>query len=89
LARLFASWIDGDSGFELAAPAPVNLVCFRHIGGDDANQRIMDRVNRSGEIYLNHTKLNGELTLRMSIGQTHTEERHVRKAWELIREASG
>ena len=89
LARLFASWIAGDGGFELAAPAPVNLVCFRHIGGDDANQRIMDRVNRSGEIYLNHTKLNGELTLRMSIGQTHTEERHVRKAWELIREAPG
>ncbi|MGZ5384073.1 MAG: pyridoxal-dependent decarboxylase [Acidimicrobiia bacterium] len=88
LARLFASWIDADDDFELAAPVPVNLVCFRHMGGDNINQRIMDRVNQSGEIYLTHTRLNGELTLRMSIGQTHTEERHVRNAWALIRTAS-
>jgi aromatic-L-amino-acid decarboxylase len=88
LARLFASWIDADDDFDLAAPVPVNLVCFRHMGGDNVNQRIMERVNQSGEIYLTHTRLNGELTLRMSIGQTHTEERHVRNAWSLIRKAS-
>jgi aromatic-L-amino-acid decarboxylase len=89
LTKLLVSWVEGDDNFELAAPAPVNLVCFRHIGGDDVNQRIMDRVNESGEIYITHTKLNGMLTLRMSIGQTHTAERHVRRAWELIRGASG
>jgi aromatic-L-amino-acid decarboxylase len=88
LARLFASWIDADDDFDLVAPVPVNLVCFRHMGGDNVNQRIMERVNQSGEIYLTHTRLNGELTLRMSIGQTHTEERHVRNAWSLIRKAS-
>jgi len=88
LTKLFASWVDADDDFELAAPAPVNLVCFRHSGGDDVNQRILEQVNQSGEIYLNHTKLDAKLTIRMSIGQTHTEERHVRKAWELIRKAS-
>lgn len=88
LAKLFASWVDAEPDFELAAPTPVNLVCFRHKGGDDANQRIMDRVNRSGKMYITHTKLDGKLTLRMSIGQTSTAERHVSNAWELIRAAA-
>jgi aromatic-L-amino-acid decarboxylase len=85
LTKLFASWIEEASDFELAATAPVNLVCFRHHGGDDANQEIMDRLNASGEVYLSHTRLDGLLTLRMAIGQTHTAEHHVRRAWDLIR----
>jgi aromatic-L-amino-acid/L-tryptophan decarboxylase len=85
LAQEFAGWVRGDSRFELAAPVPLNLVCFRHKSGDDANQAIMDRVNRSGKMYLTHTKLNDRLTLRMCIGQTGTERRHVERAWELIR----
>ena len=67
---------------ELAAPAPLNLVCFRHRGGDAVNQAILDRLNASGELFLTHTKLDGKLVLRMSIGQTHTERRHVEAAWE-------
>jgi len=91
LAQQFAEWVRKDDRFELAAPVPLNLVCFRHKAGDagnqDAiNQSIMDRLNRSGDLYLTHTKLNGKLTLRMSIGQTHTEERHVARAWKRIRE---
>jgi aromatic-L-amino-acid decarboxylase len=89
LAKQFASWIDEHPDFELAAPVPVNLVCFRHRDGDEANQRIMDTVSASGEAYFTHTKLDGELTLRMAIGQTYTEERHVRRAWDLIVEAAG
>jgi aromatic-L-amino-acid decarboxylase len=84
LAQQFAGWVAADARFELAAPAPLNLVCFRHRGGDTANQRIMDTLNHSGALYLTHTKLNDRLTLRMSIGQTWTEEHHVRRAWELI-----
>lgn len=84
LARLFASWVEQHSDFELAAPAPLNLVCFRHQGGDEVNQKILDRVNASGNLYLTHTRLKDRLTLRMSIGQTRTEERHVRAAWEAI-----
>ncbi|HLW82489.1 MAG TPA: pyridoxal-dependent decarboxylase [Candidatus Acidoferrales bacterium] len=86
LAQKFASWVAADKNFELAAPTPLNLVCFRHRGGDEITQAIMDRVNRSGEFYLTHTKLDGKFTLRMSIGQTNTELRHVDHAWKRIRE---
>ena len=75
---------DSDERFELAAPVPLNLVCFRHKGGDAANQTIMDRLNQSGDLFLTHTKLNGKLTLALSVGQTHTQARHVEKAWKRI-----
>ncbi len=86
LAQQFAGWVRGDEDFELAAPIPLNLVCFRHKAGDAANQGIMDRLNRSGDLVLTHTKLDGKLTLRICVGQTHTEARHVERAWERIRE---
>jgi aromatic-L-amino-acid/L-tryptophan decarboxylase len=86
LAQQFAEWVRRDKDFELAAPAPLNLVCFRHKSGDAANQAIMDRLNQSGDLFLTHTKLNGKLTLRLSVGQTHTEARHVLNAWDRIRQ---
>jgi aromatic-L-amino-acid decarboxylase len=86
LAQAFAERVHNDNRFELAAPAPLNLVCFRHKGGDAANQGIMDRLNRSGDLYLTHTKLNGKLTLRLCVGQTHTQARHVENAWQRIAE---
>jgi aromatic-L-amino-acid decarboxylase len=88
LAQEFAGWVRDDDLFELAVDPPLNLVCFRHVGGDDINQRIMDRLNRSGKMYLTHTKLDDRLILRMSIGQTHTQQRHVERAWKLIRQAA-
>jgi aromatic-L-amino-acid decarboxylase len=88
LAQKFARWVQADTRFELTVPPPMNLVCFRHLGGDGINQEIMDRLNRSGKLYLTHTKLRDHLTLRMCIGQTHTEERHVKQAWELIQETA-
>jgi aromatic-L-amino-acid/L-tryptophan decarboxylase len=84
LAQRFAEWVRADSRFELAAPAPLNLVCFRHVGGDAANQTIMERLNRSGDLFLTHTKLDGKFTLRLCVGQTHTEARHVERAWQRI-----
>ena len=84
LAQEFADWVRQDEHFELAAPVLLNLVCFRYKGGDAANQQIMDRLNQSGDLFLTHTKLDGKLTLRMCIGQTRTEMRHVEKAWERI-----
>jgi len=88
LAQQFASWVREEEQFELAAPAPLNLVCFRHRAGDAVNQSIMDRLNQSGDLYLTHTKLDGKLTLRLCIGQTTTELRHVGRAWRLVRAAS-
>jgi aromatic-L-amino-acid decarboxylase len=86
VAQKFASWVQADDRFELAAPAPLNLVCFRHRAGDTANQTIMDRLNQSGDLYLTHTRLDNRLTLRLCVGQTHTELRHVERAWSRIRE---
>jgi len=73
---------------EIAAPAPFNLICFRHTGGDEINQRILERLNRSGKLYLSHTVLDGRYTLRLCVGQTHTEARHVQAAWQQIQEAA-
>jgi aromatic-L-amino-acid decarboxylase len=88
LAQEFAGWVRADSRFELAAPAPLNLVCFRHTGGDAVNQRLMDHVNGSGALYLTHTRLNDRMALRLCIGQTHTERPHVERAWRHIQEAA-
>jgi aromatic-L-amino-acid/L-tryptophan decarboxylase len=84
LAQQFAGWVQKDSRFELAAPAQLNLVCFRLRSGDPDNQLLMDRLNGSGDLYLTHTKLDGKFTLRLCVGQTHTQARHVQRAWERI-----
>jgi len=88
LAQQFKSWVEQSQDFEIAAPAPLNLVCFGHNGGDLINQRILERLNASGEIYLTHTRLNGRYTLRMAIGSPQTRIEHVRRAWQLIQDAA-
>jgi aromatic-L-amino-acid decarboxylase len=88
LTQDFKAWVEASDDFELAAPAPLNLVCFRHTGGNDVNQAIMDRLNAGGRLYLTHTKVDGKLTLRMSIGQMYTQRRHVEAAWHAIQDAA-
>ncbi|MBO0799370.1 MAG: aspartate aminotransferase family protein, partial [Blastocatellia bacterium] len=87
LAQQFAAWIKEDSRFELAAPAPLNLVCFRQRGGDEINHALLDKLNSSGDLFLTHTRLDNSLTLRFCVAQAYTEARHVRKAWEKIQKA--
>ncbi len=89
LARQFAEWVKQDERFEVVAPVPLNLVCFRHRGGDANNQLLMDRLNQSGDLYLTHTRLNDRFTLRFCVGQTHTCLRHVENAWKRIQEEAG
>ncbi len=86
LAQQFARWVEEDKRFELAAPAPLNLVCFRHRAGDEMNQQLLDHLNRSGDMYLTPTVLADRFTLRFCVGQTHTEARHVQQAWKRIQE---
>ncbi len=86
LAQQFAGWVREDSRFEIAAPTQLNLVCFRLRAGDDANQHLMEQLNRSGDLYLTHTKLDGKFTLRLCVGQTNTQARHVERAWQRIRQ---
>jgi aromatic-L-amino-acid decarboxylase len=88
LAQQFAEWVRTDERFEIAAPAPLNLVCFRLKAGDDANQQLMDALNHSGELYLTQTRLDDKLTLRLCVGQTNTTERHVLKAWKMIQKTT-
>ncbi|MGA7631618.1 MAG: pyridoxal-dependent decarboxylase [Terriglobales bacterium] len=89
LAQEFAGWVRNDSRFEIAAPALLNLVCFRlrsgdHSDQDQANQLLMERLNASGDLFLTHTKLDGKFTLRLCVGQTNTQARHVERAWQRI-----
>jgi aromatic-L-amino-acid/L-tryptophan decarboxylase len=88
LARLFASWIDQDSGWERVAPVPFSVVCFRANGDDGFNQRIIEHVNKSGDVFISHTSLNGRIVIRLAIGNLRTEERHLQRAWELLKEGA-
>jgi aromatic-L-amino-acid decarboxylase len=86
LARVFAGWVEGSDRFELAAPVPFSVVCFRLKGEktDEAHERVLNAVNRSGEVLLSHTKLEGVFAFRLAIGHLRTTEQHVRRAWELL-----
>jgi aromatic-L-amino-acid decarboxylase len=97
MAQTFAGWVEADPDWELLAPVPFSTVCFRwNPSGrdlapdelDDANAGIMDAVNRTGEVFLSHTRLTGRFTIRVAIGNLRTESRHVERAWTLLREAA-
>ena len=89
LARKFTEWIRQSEDFEIFVEPPFNLVCFRHKANDDFNMKLMNAVNATGKAYFTHTKLNGQVVLRMSIGQTNTEEKHIKATWDLIRQTAG
>jgi aromatic-L-amino-acid decarboxylase len=93
LAGIFADWVDKSLDFERLAPAPFSVVCFRFHPRDRSfteqeleaiNSRLLDAVNRTGEVFLSHTKLDGRFSLRLAIGHIRTTERHVARAWELL-----
>ena len=90
LARVLATWIDESDRFERVAPVPFSVVCF-HLreASDDQQQRVLDRVNASGEVFLSHTKLNGRFAFRIAIGNLRTTEAHVARAWALLNAAAG
>jgi aromatic-L-amino-acid decarboxylase len=86
LARLFAAWVDESPTFERMAPVPFSVVCFRMRGDDQINERLMNSVNAGGEIFLSHTRLRDRFVLRLAIGNLHTTEAHVARAWALLNE---
>jgi aromatic-L-amino-acid decarboxylase len=88
LAQLFASWVDADPKWERVAPVPFSVVCFRFKGSDADNQAILEAVNKSGDVFLSHTALDGRIVLRLAVGNIRTEERHLRRAWELLTAAA-
>jgi aromatic-L-amino-acid decarboxylase len=95
LAQRFAGWIEKEKDWELMAPVPFSLVCFRYAKAgvspeelDRRNESIMHAVNASGEVFLSHTKLNGRYALRLAIGNIRTEEKHVALAWDRLKAAA-
>jgi aromatic-L-amino-acid decarboxylase len=100
LAAEFAEWVDADPDWERLAPVPFSTVCFRFRPAaltrrpldpaadsdiDELNAAVMAAVNRSGEVFLSHTRLAGRFTIRLAVGNLRTEERHVARAWALLR----
>jgi aromatic-L-amino-acid/L-tryptophan decarboxylase len=97
LAQELAGWIERSSDFELMAPAPFGLVCFRYnpsgLNGDevlvdDLNRRLLTLVNGTRRVHLTHTRLSGRYVIRLVIGQRQTERVHLVEAWRLITEAA-
>ena len=97
MAQQVAAWVDAAGDWERLAPVPFSTVCFRHVppslaGDEEAlaahNAAVMEAVNRSGEVLLSHTRLKGRFTIRLAIGNLHTERRHVQRAWDLLRAAA-
>lgn len=97
LAQELAGWIKTSSDFELMAPVPFRLVCFRYnppdIRGneslaDDLNSKLLALVNGTHRVHLTHTRLGGHYVIRLVIGQRQTERVHVLEAWRLITEAA-
>lgn len=86
LAQQFRRWVESDDRFAVVVPTPLNLVCFRYRSSDEQNQRLMDNLNASGDLYLTHTRLANRFVLRFCVGQTNTETRHVERAWQRIKE---
>lgn len=85
LAELFEGWVREEPGWELAAPRPFSLVCFRKDGSDGENAALLERVNATGEIFISHTKLNGRYALRLAVGNARTTEEDVHLAWDVLR----
>jgi aromatic-L-amino-acid decarboxylase len=84
LADLFAGWVEESPEWELVAQRRFSLVVFRRDGSDEENERILERVNASGEIFITHTKLDGRYVLRLAVGNARTTEEDVRRAWEVL-----
>jgi aromatic-L-amino-acid decarboxylase len=84
LAAEFAGWVGADDRFEIVAPSPFSLVCFRLRSSDVDNEELLRRLNASGEVYLTHTKVDGRFVLRLAIGAPQTTLAHVSHAWHLI-----
>jgi aromatic-L-amino-acid/L-tryptophan decarboxylase len=85
LAAMFEAWVDADPAWELCAPRPFSVVCFRLRGEDDRNRELLERVNSSGEIFISHAVLSGRFVLRLAVGQMRTTEDDVRRAWDVLR----
>jgi aromatic-L-amino-acid decarboxylase len=87
LAELFERLVRSEPGWEVCAPRGFSVVCFRRQGSNEDNERVLERANASGELFVSHTKLDGRYVLRLAIGNERTTERDVRRAWGVLKSA--
>jgi aromatic-L-amino-acid decarboxylase len=85
-AQKLADLIRSHPDFEVAAPTPFSLICFRYRGSDDDNRALLEKVNASGKAFLSHTVLNGRFVLRLAIGNIATEWQDLEEVWELVKQ---
>ena len=89
LAQWFESQVKADARFEVVAPVRFSVVNFRYKGTDEDNRRILDHVNAAGDVFLSNTVLHEKFNLHLAVGNYQTTQRHVARAWELVKEAVG
>lgn len=97
LAAQFAGWVEAEPGWELLAPVPLGLVCFRHCPEgladaaaiDEHNRSLLARVNASGRVWLTHAVLGGRFAIRLALGHVGTTAAAVEEAWALLRREAG
>jgi aromatic-L-amino-acid/L-tryptophan decarboxylase len=87
LAELFEGRVRAAPGWELCAPRPFSVVCFRRDGSDEENEAILERVNASGELFISHTRLDGRYVLRLAVGNERTTDDDVERAWKSLQSA--
>ena len=95
LAKEFSGWIIEEKDFEILAPVLFSTVCFRYNPGNKSddelnllNEKLIERINASGKLFLSHTKLEDKFVIRLTIGSIRHEKGHIVEAWKLIRESS-
>ncbi len=88
-AQKLANLIRSHPDFEVAAPTPFSLICFRYRGSDEDNRALLEKINASGKAFLSHTVLNGQFVLRLAIGNIATEWQDLEEVWELVKQAAG
>lgn len=96
LAQYFSKELAAEKGFEIMAPHPLSVVCFRYKPHSKLskektnalNAELLEKLNATGKLYLSHTKLNGDFVIRMSIGQTNVEKKHVKTALGIIKKTA-
>ncbi|HMN17587.1 MAG TPA: aminotransferase class I/II-fold pyridoxal phosphate-dependent enzyme [Ignavibacteriaceae bacterium] len=91
-AKEFSNRIIEANDFELTAPVPFSTVCFRYNPGgkteaelNTINEKLLEKINSTGKIFLSHTKLYEKFVIRLTIGGIRHEQRHIENAWELVK----
>jgi aromatic-L-amino-acid decarboxylase len=89
MAKQFAEWVDADSRFERVAPVTFSTICFRYKGTDEENHTLIRRVNDTGKFFLSHTELNGQVVIRVAIGNLGTSTADLAECWKLLQDGIG